>query len=142
MLVDGQGMDLAVGTDAPHRLDRPFEPFVFSGDVPAECRLIEGPVRDFNLMVDRSQLQSRMQVWRALSTEQSIDLVSADHVVHCFAGAADLACASARWSRRLQANETAVFRRSDSARASLQVAPVAGASPTLALIALAAPAGG
>jgi uncharacterized protein len=134
MLIEGRGMELAVGSNPPRRLDRPFEPFVFSGDTPADCGLIEGPVRDFNLMVDRSLLRSRMQVWQAESVRRSIDLASAEHVIHCFDGAVDLALARAGWSFMLRANETAVFGQDESGGADLQVA--LGTPSTIAVIAL------
>lgn len=54
MLVDGAGMDLRFG-DAPwRRIDRPFEPIRFAGETPVHCRLVDGPVRDFNVMTDRA----------------------------------------------------------------------------------------
>jgi environmental stress-induced protein Ves len=136
MLIDGGGMDLMVGNDAPRRIDRAFEPFIFSGEAPVDCRLIEGPIRDFNLMVDRSRLQSRMQVWREISVTRSIDLASADHILHCFEGAVDLALTPADWSRTLCANETAVFRQDESRGAGLQVTPATGVPSTIAVIAL------
>jgi uncharacterized protein len=138
MVIEGHGMDLAVGNDPARRLDRRFEPFVFSGDAPAEVRLIRGPIRDFNLMVDRSLLQSRTEVWRPGSATRSVDLASADHVIHCFDGAAELASAPPGWSCTLRANETAIFRQDQSAGACLQIAPVTGAPPTIAVIALVA----
>jgi hypothetical protein len=136
MLIEGRGMDLAVGSGPPRRLDRPFEPFVFSGDAPAECRLIEGSVRDLNLMVDRSLLRSWTQVWHAESVTRSIDLASAAHIIHCFDGAVELAVAPAGWSCVLRANETAVFQQDESSRADLRVTPVRDAPPTVAVIAL------
>jgi hypothetical protein len=138
MLIEGHGMDLAVGNAAPRRLDRSFEPFVFSGDAAAECRLIDGQVRDFNLMVDRSRMQSRMHVWRGLSAPRSIDLSSADHVIHCFDGAVDLASAPAGWSCVLRANETAIFRQHQPTGTGLQIAPIADAPSTLAVMTLVA----
>ncbi len=136
MLIEGGGMDLAVGDGPVRRLDRAFEPFVFSGDAPVECRLIKGPVRDFNLMVDRSSSRSWTQVWRAESVTRSIDLTSAGHLVHCFQGAVDLACARAGWSCTLQANETAVFQQDRSSGTDLQISPVPNAPPMVAVIAL------
>jgi environmental stress-induced protein Ves len=136
MLIEGDGMDLAVGGGPVRRLDRAFEPFVFSGDAPVECRLIKGPVRDFNLMVDRSLSRSWAQVWHADSVTRSIELASAGHLIHCFEGAVDLACARAGWSCTLRANETAVFQQVRSSQADLQVAPVPNAPPTVAVIAL------
>lgn len=55
MLVEGRGFILAVGGAPAVRIDRPFVPFAFDGGAKTECRLIAGPVRDFNLMVDRAR---------------------------------------------------------------------------------------
>lgn len=54
MVIEGKGMELTVEGRGLQRLDRPFEPFAFSGDAKTNCRLIAGPIRDFNLMVARS----------------------------------------------------------------------------------------
>src|SRR5262249_42453179 len=39
MVIAGRGMELAVGVQPSRRLDWPFEPFIFSGDSAADCRL-------------------------------------------------------------------------------------------------------
>jgi environmental stress-induced protein Ves len=64
MVIDGKGMELTVAGQAPHRLDRCFLPFSFPGDAATECKLIDGPIRDFNLMVNRKILSARTTVCR------------------------------------------------------------------------------
>lgn len=64
MVIEGKGMELAVAGQAPQRLDRCFVPFSFSGDAATECKLIDGPIRDFNLMVNRKNLAARTTVCR------------------------------------------------------------------------------
>jgi environmental stress-induced protein Ves len=140
MLIQGRGMELAVGGNSPRRLDRPFEPFLFSGDAPAECRLIDGPIRDFNLMVDRSVLRSRTEVWHLDSMPRPIDLSPADWIIHCFAGQIDLQVGAARRSHRLSTDATAVLRRGQSGRAELQAEAIARDHAIVAVIALTAPA--
>lgn len=54
MLLAGHGMILDHKGVGSHRLDRLFAPHAFSGDVETDCRLIDGPCRDLNLMVRRS----------------------------------------------------------------------------------------
>lgn len=51
MVLEGDGMSLEV--DGKLRVLVPMTPFSFSGDPPATGHLINGPVRDFNLMVCR-----------------------------------------------------------------------------------------
>ena len=63
-LIQGAGMALDF-TEAPaKRIDRAFAPFDFSGDWHCRCRLIDGPIRDFNLMVDRSAMRAETRVVR------------------------------------------------------------------------------
>ncbi|MER7201845.1 HutD-family protein [Streptomyces sp. CB01635] len=48
-MVEGVGMELTVGDD--HRtVDERYVPQDFRGDVPTDCRLIDGPVVNFNVM--------------------------------------------------------------------------------------------
>jgi environmental stress-induced protein Ves len=54
MVIEGKGMELAIEGQEVRRLNRLFEPFAFPGDRKTDCRLIAGPIRDFNLMVARS----------------------------------------------------------------------------------------
>ncbi len=64
MVIDGKGMELTVAGQAPQRLDRCFVPVSFPGDAATECKLIDGPIRDFNLMVNRKHLTARTTVRR------------------------------------------------------------------------------
>ncbi|MGK9171370.1 HutD family protein [Inquilinus limosus] len=58
MLLSGRGMDLTIAEPGalPRtvRLDRPHEPFDFDGEAATSCKLIAGPVRDLNIIADRS----------------------------------------------------------------------------------------
>ena len=59
VLVSGAGMRLT-GDAHTAELRAPFEPYAFSGDDVLSCSLIEGPVRDFNLMLRRGRTQGRV----------------------------------------------------------------------------------
>ncbi|MGE0163972.1 MAG: HutD family protein [Dongiaceae bacterium] len=114
MVVEGDGMDLTVGDAPTRRLDRLFEPFVFSGDEPAECRLLGGPIRDFNLMVDRSRLHARLDVFE-LDSARSVDLPAVLHcVVYCFDGSVELAGGGSGQPVCLARHHTAVLDRAAS----------------------------
>ncbi|NKD88773.1 HutD family protein [Haematospirillum sp. 15-248] len=52
-VIEGEGMDLLLDGSLVERLSRKTAPYTFSGDRLAECRLIGGMIRDFNLIVDR-----------------------------------------------------------------------------------------
>lgn len=55
VLLRGAGLRLRSGdAKLDHRLDQPLAPFHFSGDMPLEATLIDGPSSDFNVMTRRS----------------------------------------------------------------------------------------
>jgi hypothetical protein len=60
-LLSGDGMLLESGEHGRHRLDQPLVPYSFSGDWSTDCRLLGGPCRDFNVMVDRRRMQASVQ---------------------------------------------------------------------------------
>lgn len=59
-LVSGAGMGLTVGEDARVVVDRSSGAFAFSGDSAAVADLIDGPVRDLNLITDRATCEGRL----------------------------------------------------------------------------------
>lgn len=63
MLLEGDGVRLqARDGRLDHRLDRPFEPFEFSGDVALDCTLLGGASSDFNLMSRRTRCRAALRV--------------------------------------------------------------------------------
>jgi uncharacterized protein len=91
MLIEGAGMELDVPGQATHRLDRLFEPFVFSGDEPAQCRLLAGQVRDFNLMIARAHWRARTDVLAVGDVRAPLDAGGDVVILHCFGGVVDVA---------------------------------------------------
>ncbi|MFF0433557.1 HutD family protein [Streptomyces sp. NPDC004327] len=62
-VVDGPGMELTVdGT--PHTVAEPYRPFAFSGDAATDCRLLGGPLVDFNVMTRRTAATADVRVTR------------------------------------------------------------------------------
>lgn len=53
VLLRGGGMRLEPAGGPPHRLDRPHEPFSFSGDLSLDATLLAGPTTDLNVMTRR-----------------------------------------------------------------------------------------
>lgn len=51
--LEGRGVTLELSNGERAVLDRPFRPFPFPGELSVECQLIDGPVRDFNVMTRR-----------------------------------------------------------------------------------------
>ncbi len=89
MLLEGHGMVLAFDQGPEVQLDRPFAPFTFDGAWRTGCRLIDGPVRDFNLMVDRERARGTMEVaWlgRTVTRPRRADWT----LVYALAGAVDV----------------------------------------------------
>ncbi|MFD5464308.1 HutD family protein [Kitasatospora sp. NPDC127059] len=60
-LVEGAGMALTV--DGVRQLvDAPFRPFAFPGDATTDCRLLGGPVVDFNVMTRRGRAEATVDL--------------------------------------------------------------------------------
>jgi len=86
-LIHGAGMELDFDEAPGKRIDRTFQPFEFSGDWRCRCRLIEGPIRDFNLMVDRSRLSATTIVIRLTQTPVEIEARDGPLLIYCGEGA-------------------------------------------------------
>ena len=70
LMLDGKGFRLhGVGAD-PEIIAAPLRPFAFAGESPLHCTLIDGPVRDFNLMSRRAEVSASLQVLRLQSDRQ------------------------------------------------------------------------
>ena len=66
--LEGEGMRLKVDESWTGPL-RPYDPFIFSGDSVVESELLDGPIRDFNLIYDARLCAARLQ-WLELSRPQ------------------------------------------------------------------------
>lgn len=54
MPIEGNGIELTFDEVDTIALERRFEPFAFRGERRTWCRLLDGPVRDFNVMTART----------------------------------------------------------------------------------------
>ncbi|MGW2340442.1 HutD/Ves family protein [Streptomyces sp. NPDC001661] len=62
-VVEGPGMALTVdGTE--HTIDTRYAPFPFSGDATTDCRLLGGPLVDFNVMTRRTEAKADVRIER------------------------------------------------------------------------------
>ncbi|GHF81199.1 histidine utilization protein HutD [Kitasatospora xanthocidica] len=86
-LVEGAGMALTVD-GVEQRVDTPYRPFPFSGDATTDCRLLAGPVVDFNVMTRRGRVEATVDLATAPITVE----VPAEGTVLlvCLAGSAVL----------------------------------------------------
>lgn len=71
MLVEGAGFTLTFPQQPAQPFSRTFEPFRFSGESPCDCVLLDGPVRDFNLIARRG-LTAILDVLRLVPGEESV----------------------------------------------------------------------
>lgn len=69
-LLDGAGVHLH-GEGVDHRLERPLEPFGFSGDLQIASTMLGGPSSDFNVMSRRGQLRATLRVLQGPATLQA-----------------------------------------------------------------------
>jgi environmental stress-induced protein Ves len=67
-LLDGNGFTMTLDDGRVHALSAPFVPFAFAGEARVEVTLVDGPTRDFNLMVRRAQARGDIRVWQAPGT--------------------------------------------------------------------------
>ncbi|WP_246669190.1 MULTISPECIES: HutD family protein [unclassified Bradyrhizobium] len=62
LLLEGQGMRLQVGDRSPLTLVVGGEPAIFPGDSPASASLVDGPIRDLNVMTRRGHFSHSVSV--------------------------------------------------------------------------------
>ena len=61
-LLDGNGFTMMLDDSHTHALTTPFAPFAFAGEASVAVTLVDGPTRDFNLMVHRAQARGEVLV--------------------------------------------------------------------------------
>jgi uncharacterized protein len=62
VLLEGPGMTLSFDNAAPVVLDERYRPFVFDGGSRTRCDLVDGPIRDMNLIVDAARVDASLDV--------------------------------------------------------------------------------
>ncbi|TPG11586.1 HutD family protein [Rhodanobacter glycinis] len=85
-LLDGNGFTMTLDDDRAHSLTTPFTPFAFAGEAKVAVTLVDGPTRDFNLMVRRARAQGELQ---CRDTPGSHRLAPDIVLVHCARGTVD-----------------------------------------------------
>ncbi|GCD34923.1 protein Ves [Streptomyces chrestomyceticus JCM 4735] len=62
-VAEGAGLELTVD-GIRHVLPGPYQPFAFPGDAPTGCRLLGGPVVNFNVMLRRGRSEAMVEMAR------------------------------------------------------------------------------
>ena len=95
MLLEGSGMALSFDGAPPVVLDRRYRPFAFDGGMRTECTLLDGPIRDMNLIVD-GRIEASLDV-RLLEREASWQIEPGECVLlHAIDGRFDVAIGAHR----------------------------------------------
>lgn len=84
MLIEGNGFTLDFDEAGTHRLTRSFEPLRFDGAWRTECTLIDGPVKDFNLIA-RKNVHAVLDVLRLAPGTETLGAAKTI-VLHLFHG--------------------------------------------------------
>lgn len=90
MLLEGDGMRLALDGAPDVVIDRAYAPFRFDGAAKCHCTLIGGAVRDMNLMVDRTVARGAIEVVTGKDL-RARTFTSAWTLLHTLAGRAHVA---------------------------------------------------
>ncbi|MBZ9610507.1 HutD/Ves family protein [Rheinheimera maricola] len=101
ILLQGDGFSLHGVGNNPQRIDTPLTPFAFAGETAIHCRLINGAVRDFNLMIRRGALQAKLQVFALSLAVQTLPL-SSQTVIYVASGIVDAEVGVKRFSLQEQ----------------------------------------
>jgi len=111
VLLSGAGMllDEAQSGEAvtTHALTQPLDTARFGGEAHIDARLVDGPTRDFNLMVRRDRAQGELDVWHTTQQQAPGErTLSADvALLYCASGAIAVALGDAE-AQRLEPGDT------------------------------------
>jgi environmental stress-induced protein Ves len=84
-VLEGEGIRLMVGSDAPVALTPVSPPHSFPGDVAASADLTDGPIVDLNMMSRRGRIRHAVRRLR-ISKSAELALESAETIVFCADG--------------------------------------------------------
>ena len=91
MLLKGNGMLLSFDRAPMQRIDCVNVPFDFAGEWQTQCRLIDGPVEDFNLMVDRRRARGSLEILEVSAATQSCPLPGDTGILYALRGRLNVA---------------------------------------------------
>jgi len=86
ILLSGGGMELDFADALPLRIGERFQHVHFRGEWQVECRLIAGPTRDFNVMVQRVTTRAEVVARPLVGPMVIFPESDAEWLIHVFAG--------------------------------------------------------
>jgi environmental stress-induced protein Ves len=90
MLVAGNGMVLSFAGEAPPVvISKPLRPHAFQGEWATDCRLIEGAIQDFNVMVRRDWGRAAVNGFDLVAGQKLTLAVAPLTLLHLFTGEAE-----------------------------------------------------
>jgi environmental stress-induced protein Ves len=90
MLVSGKGMVLSFDGEAPPAvMSKPLRPHGFKGEWATDCRLIDGAIQDFNVMVRRDWGAAAVNGFDLVKDQRLTLAVAPLTILHLLSGAAD-----------------------------------------------------
>jgi environmental stress-induced protein Ves len=87
MLLEGRGMALSFDRAPPMVLEHPYQPFAFDGAWRTDCRLLDGAVRDLNLIFDEAHVAASIDVRMASDAASFKTRVDDCALLHAIDGA-------------------------------------------------------
>jgi environmental stress-induced protein Ves len=89
-VVAGVGMRLEVAGRAPVVLDGASDPFAFPGEAATSCTLLDGPIRDFNLIYDRDACRGTLDALRFAGAPLRREFAGGIAFLHAVRGALEV----------------------------------------------------
>ncbi len=86
LLLSGNGIELDIDGAPPRRLVQRFECVRFAGEATVDCRLLGGPTRDFNLMVQRATLRAEVVARPLIGSMLIFAREGVEWLIHVLAG--------------------------------------------------------
>ena len=122
VIVEGQGLRLDHGGGEPPAVLRALSPYRFSGDDATTATLIDGPIRDCNLIWRRARVKAVVRVFSDAGREASVDIGGDHAIIHGIAGTIDVTIGDGLESFELAPFET-LWIQGGAARGSARIRP-------------------
>ena len=110
-VLSGRGIELTIDDHRAVTLTAASAPFAFAADLPTRGVLVDGPIRDLNVMTRRGQFRHAVTPLRLESLTRLDSTTATTVVLFCQSGRAELLGAGGRWP--LAAGDAAVVEQAE-----------------------------